>query len=586
MGLEWVEALGASLSRLQTSPDGVSWGNRAVSIAPAEIIQDVAFGNGRFLAMTDAGAALTSTNGSDWVRVENAAQSGLTKLAFGHGLFVAVVRTYFQSDGVVAVSADGLAWNSSSAVFSPNFYPIRIAAGHGVFVVEDANTEPARALVSREGVNWGETSMAAEAWMRTLTFGGGRFVAMSYDLTQSSTSEDGTNWTAHATGLANADGDGPFRVDGLGYGGGHFVAVGDKGGIATSTNGETWTIRSPASPTNLRGIAKGNNLRVAVGNEGLVFTSPDSVTWTRQPAPTTNNLRSVAFGHDHFVAVTEDGAALTSTNGAVWTTPVATPAASLYNVTWGQGLFVAVGESGAIVTSPDGRAWTPRASGTSRRLNAVACNGNLFIAVGKKGTIVISTNALQWTLQATPTANYLQGVACGNGLFVAAGESGTVLVSTNAVVWAASPGAAETFGSTSIEDVQFANGTFIAVGARGFVATSTDGVTWTHHHTSCQNDLRCSMYADGYVTAVGNNETLLQAEFFGPAILRVRPGRPGEGFEFSISGEAGASCRLQASDDLVHWEDVFTFSNTRSTTLFLDDEVEFSSRRFYRVVSP
>ena len=587
VGSEWVPALDSALPRIQTSTDGVLWTNQSPESRQGELIEDVAFGSGCFVAVTSTGAARRSTNGLDWTRVENAVPFGLVKVAFGNGLFVAAARDDFYGILLTAVSADGLTWSNPD--HGSSSYPTPIAFGSGNFVVTiDDNYPPyglAYGLVSKYGVNWAPSSMATGS-IQALCFGGGRFVAAAHDLSVTSTSTDGTHWTTHATGLANADGDGPFRVDGLGYGGGHFVAVGDKGGVATSTNGETWTIRSPGNPTNLRGIAQGNNVRVAVGNEGLVFTSPDSLTWTRQPAPTTSNLRSIAFGQGCFVAVTEDGAALTSTTGAVWTAPVATSAGSLYNVTWGRGLFVAVGESGVIVTSLDGRTWAPQYSYTTRRLNAVACNGNLFIAVGKKGTLVTSTNAIQWTLQATPTANYLQGIACGLGVFVAAGESGIVLVSTNATGWASPPGADLVFGSTGVEDVQFANGTFIAVGASGFAATSTDGVSWTQRHTSCQNDLRCSMYADGVVTAVGNNETVLQSEFFGPALLRVRPGRPGEGFEFSISGEAGSSCRLQTSDDLVHWEDVFTFSNTRTTTLFLDDEVEFNSRRFYRVASP
>ncbi len=85
--------------------------------------------------------------------------------------------------------------------------------------------------------------------------------------------------------------------------------------------------------------------------------------------------------------------------------------------------------------------------------------------------------------------------------------------------------------------------------------------------------------------AVGNNETIMQSDFFGAPLLHVRMTAHHEGFEFAVDAEVGGNYRLQASDDLVNWEDIFSFNNTRSTTVFLDQEAEFSDHRFYRVVS-
>jgi hypothetical protein len=134
--------------------------------------------------------------------------------------------------------------------------------------------------------------------------------------------------------------------------------------------------------------------------------------------------------------------------------------------------------------------------------------------------------------------------------------------------------------------VQFANGQFIAVGDNGYLATSPDGVIWTEHRTYCQNTLRSVLYAESRIILAGNNETLLQSEFFGLPVLHVRRSLGIDGFQFMVDGQIGSTFRLQASDDLVNWEDIFTFTNTRVSTLFLDSEATAYGRRFYRVVSP
>ena len=54
----------------------------------------------------------------------------------------------------------------------------------------------------------------------------------------------------------------------------------------------------------------------------------------------------------------------------------------------------------------------------------------------------------------------------------------------------------------------------------------------------------------------------------------------------AVDAEMGRDYRLQASDDLVNWEDVLEFNNTQETTLFLDGEAMFFPLRFYRVVLP
>ena len=70
------------------------------------------------------------------------------------------------------------------------------------------------------------------------------------------------------------------------------------------------------------------------------------------------------------------------------------------------------------------------------------------------------------------------------------------------------------------------------------------------------------------------------------ARLTVRSGLNNEGFELVVTGAVGRSYRIQASTDLKTWTDLFNFSNSEQTTLFLDSNAASFSRRFYRVASP
>lgn len=579
------------VSWLQSSRDGLQWTNHYAGLLDNETIEAVAFGNGRFVAVSGSGAAFTSTNGTNWTRTEGVSPNGLIKVTFGQGLFVALTGAYqYGTNGATAyyaTSADGVTWDSRM-VNVPG-YVSDITFGDGKFVLcgysnYSTYPPPAVALVSQDGATWASYAMPTNAYLSAIGFGGGRFVTVSWDGSGTiMSSTDGTNWTASNTGLWN-------ELMGVACDQGHCVTVGDKGAIFTSTNGVAWTARSPGSGTNLRCITHGPGLYVAVGNEGLTWTSPDGLTWTRRQAPTTSNLRSVAFGSDRYVAVGEisesEALVLTSTNGIDWTGANSPLGYGIYSIAYGGGQFVAVGFDGVIVTSPDGRIWSSRQSNTTRRLNAVTYGAGQYVAVGRNGTVLTSSDGAQWFVEASPTGYFLQGVAYGNGLYVAAGQGGEVIVSTNGTQWSKPYATSSPLSYSSVEDVQFANGNFIATGSDGLIATSSNGVVWTQHRTGSQNTFRSSCYADGYVIAVGNNETILQSDYFGPARLRVRSVRGGEGFEFYVDGEVGCQYVLQASDDLEHWEDVFTFANTRVTTFFVEPDADLMHKRFYRVIAP
>ncbi len=82
-----------------------------------------------------------------------------------------------------------------------------------------------------------------------------------------------------------------------------FVSVGNSGTILNSTDGISWTKRTPGKWGFLKGVTYGNGLFVTDGNSGTIITSPDGNSWTKRTSGTSKYLRGVTYGNGLFVTV-------------------------------------------------------------------------------------------------------------------------------------------------------------------------------------------------------------------------------------------------------------------------------------------
>ena len=165
------------------------------------------------------------------------------------------------------------------------------------------------------------------------------------------TSPDGITWTARSA-AGNND-----SWNGVTYGNGLFVAVGDSSGpedpVMTSPDGITWTARSAAGNDDIwQGVAYGNGVFVAVAESiDRVITSPDGITWTaRSILGNDEDWNDVTYANGTFVAVSGcslggDDCIATSPDGITWTSQTHPSGDDWWaGVTYGQGKFVAVGD--------------------------------------------------------------------------------------------------------------------------------------------------------------------------------------------------------------------------------------------------
>ena len=209
-----------------------------------------------------------------------------------------------------------------------------------------------------------------------------------------------------------------------------FVALGMDGPVLTSPDGLTWTLAAnPVPGAGMNGIAFGAGAYVVVGNGGNIFKSQDLVTWTPVMSNTGSDLYSVSFLNGGFVATGANGTLLTSADGGSWTAQTSNTVNALRGAAFRStptALSVVVGDAGTVVTSADGTNWTATALAGAPNLRSVTSGGALgtrFLAVGLVGAVVFSDDGINWT-PTTAGSLGLARVIFTPAMYVAVGAAG------------------------------------------------------------------------------------------------------------------------------------------------------------------
>lgn len=285
----------------------------------------------RFVALSPAGAAMTSVDGITWTSSTVPAGSAWAELG---GLATNDAGTF------VTASYDG----TNKFLYSTD---------HGVTWTSITGTTG--------GSYWQGAAYGNGTWI--LTAGGGSTYGVAY-------STNATSWTRVGVTIKS--------WMAATYGNGVFVVVGTNGAVMRSTNnGVSWTDGANILSESWRSIAYGNGKFVAVnsGNNTIAYSTNDGVSWTTVAgAAVPNSPRDIHFANGLFVAVGAGGGVSTSTNGTTWTSRSAAAANAWQSVTYGNGTWVAVANSGAnrVMTSPDGITWTARSAASASTWSAVA----------------------------------------------------------------------------------------------------------------------------------------------------------------------------------------------------------------------
>ena len=98
----------------------------------AAVWNDVAYGNGRFVAVCDGANAVTSTDGVNWTVIRMPATLNWTGIAFGNGKWVAVGGP----SAISATSSDGLNWTKVTLPKSASW--TSVTYGNGQFLMSSS----------------------------------------------------------------------------------------------------------------------------------------------------------------------------------------------------------------------------------------------------------------------------------------------------------------------------------------------------------------------------------------------------------------------------------------------------------------
>jgi hypothetical protein len=234
------------------------------------------------------------------------------------------------------------------------------------------------------------------------------------------------------------------------YENGYWV-FGDSGNnIRYSTSGYSWTTTSAVLTgvsTAINGVAYGNGLYLAVGDGGRISTSSNLTTWTTRTSGTASNLTSAAYAFGKYWACGVSGTVVSSTDGVTWSTVSIGTAQTLNVVKLLNGILVFAGNNGALVSSADGINFTVQnTGGATDDYYAIAYGNNLYVAMGNSGVTRTSPDLITWTSRSPGalSGNNIRGVVWTDNRFVAVATAGETGYSSDGITWSTGGSAGST----------------------------------------------------------------------------------------------------------------------------------------------
>ncbi|MFS0837406.1 cadherin-like beta sandwich domain-containing protein [Paenibacillus sp. 1P03SA] len=345
-----------------------------------------------------------------WDNVPNNAGTDLNQVAYGNGKWVAVGNL-----GTIMTSSDGLNWSKTTIALSS---AVGVTYAGSQWIITGASGKIA---TSPDAVTWTVRSTGASANLSAAAYNGAVWVIAGYSGVILS-SPDGITWTPRASGTA-------ANFYSVTYGGGLFAAVGGAGTIRTSSDGITWTTRS-GSPEDLMGVHYGAGQFVAGGLNQRVLTSSDGITWTPRTISVAGmNVYGIAYGANKFVAVgdTGPGVIASSPDGITWSTEKTGIGGYLNHVGFANGRFVTVGEAGILLTQYN-------TLSTNANLSNLALSAGTLNPGFSSGTTGYTADVSYGTASINVTPTLADGTATVkvNGSTVASGSPSSVSLNVGA----------------------------------------------------------------------------------------------------------------------------------------------------------
>lgn len=306
-----------------------------------------------------------------------------------------------------------------------------------------------------------------------------------------------------------------------------YMAVGESGTVASSTDGANWVIKN-IGDVSLSDITWTGTQYIIVGANGIAYTSSDGDSWTLQSTGTTSGLNSVTWTGSRIFAVGQGGTIISSADGVSWTTNTSNTTSPLHEVFWNPALnqTIAVGFSVVLNNgSATATSWSPVLFGSGWSASGVTWTGSQYVVVGSicsgnlcvwpmQGFVVRSTNGVTWTSSQTLSISGLYKVTWTGNLLVAVGPQDQIATSSNGIDWTQRHWKN---AFTSLFSVASNGNNIVAMGDIGRTFTSTDGASWTQGFSVTDHNIfgistNGSQYVavgGGFIPGTSNTESLV-----------------------------------------------------------------------------
>lgn len=472
----FVAVAGTNSRAVAWSADGINWTQSELTTTTAWV--DVAYGDGRFIVIAQNSTHAYSVDGDVWTGDLTSflgAGEGVISLTFGFDKFVC--STSSNSGPIMWSSKGGIEWLPEKTPLSGSA-PGHVVYGLGRFLFFVTNEDALSYLVAQTGISTldgtasssdissalansldvsaQKTNLKAIAnaiknkkgsaatiqaskfaneirnlpevpkWVsgtmpeisthwKAVCYGGGKFVAVSYNSNTAAHSTDGITWVQDVLPRSTL-------WTSICYGAGKFVAISTGNSYAAySADGINWIDATLPRSESWKSICYGGGKFVAVASgTSIVAYSSDGILWSATNMPSDLSWYSVTYGGGKFVAIANSSeVAAYSTDGIRWTVIGLPKNTTWYAVTYGNGKFVVASYiNNALAYSTDGITWTQSTVSVSTTWNSIAYGGNKFVIVAENGTVAYSTDGITWTQVTMPSGTGWRSVTYGAGKFM------------------------------------------------------------------------------------------------------------------------------------------------------------------------
>ncbi len=279
-------------------------------------LQDIAYGNGRLVAIGHEWQTIYSDNGADWYPV-TLNYAYLNGIVYSGSEFVAAGMDYNFSisgyEGAIFTSVDGTAWTRR---FLGGSALSDVAYGNGIYVaVGDSGT----ILRSLDAVNWSPMVSGVGTNLYGVSYGNGKFVAVGAGTGGGPavvlTSSSGVGWANQSIRVDLDNWKGFYDVQ---YCNDRFLASGWYARILHSTDlGFSFSTLMTGDRMNTPAFAYGNGVYFAAGDNydkgvgvDINLVSLDGANWEELPTVSQEGRHAAIFYNGTFITVGD--------NGSIW----------------------------------------------------------------------------------------------------------------------------------------------------------------------------------------------------------------------------------------------------------------------------